>query len=211
MTREKIYKTMQTGILAIGLSGMPVYAAHAAAGVKVGVLTCHEASGWGSVVESTRDLKCVFSPSSGPSVHYTGHISKFGVDIGYQGASVIIWTVLAPALNMSPDDLAGNYVGATGGASVGIGASANVLVGGSNKSVSLQPVSFSRAIPALTWRPASARSRFSISRNNNPGTVSSSYRFFRASITTRRFLCLIAGESDCRPRRGWGLLGNVSA
>jgi hypothetical protein len=140
MTKGKFYRMAQAGLLATGLSMAPFYA-HAA-GVKVGVLSCHEASGWGMIFESTRDLRCVFSPSSGPSAHYTGHISKFGVDIGYQGAGVMIWTVLAPALNMSPGDLAGEYAGVTGGAAVGVGAAANVLVGGSNKSISLQPVSF---------------------------------------------------------------------
>ena len=92
--------------------------------------------------KSTRDLRCVFSPANGPSSHYAGHINKFGVDIGYKGASVIVWAVIAPALDVAPGDLAGEYVGASGGASVGVGLGANVLVGGSNKSISLQPVSF---------------------------------------------------------------------
>ncbi len=37
--------------------------------------------------------------------------------------------------------MAGTYGGVTGGAAVGVGANANVLIGGSDKTVSLQPVS----------------------------------------------------------------------
>ncbi len=40
-----------------------------------------------------------------------------------------------------PGVLAGSYVGATGSATVGVGAGANVLIGGSNRTISLQPVS----------------------------------------------------------------------
>jgi hypothetical protein len=140
MRRHTFNKTARIGLIVAGILAAPVSAD--AAGVKVGVLTCHEASGWGFIVESTRDLRCVFSPSSGPSSRYTGHISKFGVDIGYMGASVIVWSVVASEMHAAPDALAGEYAGVTGGASVGVGLGANVLVGGSNKSISLQPVSF---------------------------------------------------------------------
>jgi hypothetical protein len=131
---------MQASVLVLGLSAVPLYA-HAA-DVKIGLLTCHEASGWGFILASTRDLKCVYSPASGPGAHFTGHINRFGVDIGYLEAGVIVWTVIAPSANTGPGDLAGGYVGATGGASAGAGASANVLIGGFNKSISLQPLSF---------------------------------------------------------------------
>ena len=110
-------------------------------GVKVGILTCNVSSGWGFVFGSTRDLRCNFSPSSGPSEHYTGRIKKFGVDIGYVTSAVIVWAVLAPTSTVAPGALAGDYVGVTAAASVGVGVGANVLVGGFNKSVTLQPLS----------------------------------------------------------------------
>jgi hypothetical protein len=140
MTIKKWLKAAQGSALALSLCLFSPHA-HADAGIKVGVLTCHEASGWGFIVTSTRDLRCVFSPNSGESFHYLGHISKFGVDLGYQGAAVIIWTVFAPTTNVNPADLAGNYAGATANVAIGIGAGANVLIGGSNQSISLQPVS----------------------------------------------------------------------
>ena len=51
------------------------------------------------------------------------------------------WAVFAPTRDIGPGDLAGNYGGVTAGAAVGVGANANVLVGGSNRSIALQPLS----------------------------------------------------------------------
>jgi hypothetical protein len=42
---------------------------------------------------------------------------------------------------LAPGDLAGQYAGADASAVVGLGAGGNVLVGGSNKSIALQPLS----------------------------------------------------------------------
>jgi hypothetical protein len=53
----------------------------------------------------------------------------------------MVWAVLAPTTNPAPGSLAGTYVGATGSATVGVGVGANVLVGGSANSISLQPLS----------------------------------------------------------------------
>ena len=108
--------------------------------VKVGVITCHVSSGWGFVFGSTRDLRCVFS-GGGHTENYTGKISKFGVDIGYQQSGVILWAVLAPSTDLKAGALTGDYRGVTAGAAAGVGGNANVLVGGSTKSISLQPVS----------------------------------------------------------------------
>ncbi len=113
-----------------------------AAGVQAGVLSCNVASGWGFIFGSSREVKCTFSATvGGPVEHYAGHIGKFGVDIGYLQSAVIVWAVVAPAIQLAPGALAGSYGGVTGGAAVGIGAGANVLIGGFNKSISLQPVS----------------------------------------------------------------------
>ena len=43
--------------------------------------------------------------------------------------------------NLAPGALAGSYAGATASATVGVGVGANVLIGGSNRTISLQPVS----------------------------------------------------------------------
>ena len=110
-------------------------------GVKAGFLTCHVASGWGFVFGSSRAIKCEYSGGSNTSDHYSGTIAKFGVDIGYLSSAVMVWTVLAPTGDVAPGTLAGNYAGATGSASVGVGAGANTLVGGSGNHFMLQPLS----------------------------------------------------------------------
>lgn len=109
--------------------------------VKVGVLTCNVASGWGFVFGSSRALKCAYSPKPGVVENYVGRISKFGVDIGYLSNAVIVWGVFAPTTNLGSGALSGDYGGATASASVGAGLGANVLVGGSTKSIALQPLS----------------------------------------------------------------------
>ena len=115
--------------------------AKADTGVKAGVLTCNVESGWGFVFGSSRDLKCNYSGSGGRHEHYSGHIAKYGVDIGYLQGGVIVWGVVAPTADLKAGALAGDYGGATGGASVGVGGDANVLVGGFDRSIALQPVS----------------------------------------------------------------------
>jgi hypothetical protein len=112
-----------------------------AADVRVGTLTCHEASGWGFVFGSSRDLNCVLARSGGAVERYSGTISKFGVDIGYSKSAVVVWGVIAATSDMRPGSLAGGYGGVTGSASVGAGGGANVLVGGFGRSITLQPVS----------------------------------------------------------------------
>ena len=111
------------------------------AGVRVGVLTCNVSSGWGLVFGSSKDLNCTFSPTPDRTEDYTGTINKYGVDIGYSHAGVMAWAVFAPSSTLAPGSLAGNYGGATAGASAGVGANANALVGGSDKHISLQPLS----------------------------------------------------------------------
>jgi hypothetical protein len=112
-----------------------------AQGVKAGVLTCNVAGGFGFIFGSSRSVNCTFSAGSAPPQHYVGAINKFGVDIGYVQGAVMVWAVLAPTTNPAPGSLAGTFVGATGSATVGVGVGANVLIGGSANSISLQPLS----------------------------------------------------------------------
>ena len=112
-------------------------------GVKIGTLTCKVSSGWGFVFGSSKDLKCVFSPDGAKmSDRYRGTIKKFGLDVGYTEAGVIVRAVFAPTKNVGKGALIGNYAGVTAAATVGVGAGANVIIGGGN-SVSLQPLSLS--------------------------------------------------------------------
>jgi Protein of unknown function (DUF992) len=133
--------------VAISGLGMALVLAHgtpaeAQGGVRVGTLTCNVAGGWGFVFGSSKALRCVLSPGpSGQPVHYVGRVNKFGVDIGYTQGGVLVWGVFAPTTNINASALSGTFVGATASATVGVGAGANVLVGGTNNSISLQPLS----------------------------------------------------------------------
>lgn len=110
-------------------------------GVKVGVLTCHQSSGWGFIFGSTKELRCHFTNGSGREERYVGEVQKFGVDIGYTRSAVIIWDVVAPNTGMAHGALAGDYAGAQASVAVIGGVGANVLVGGLDRSITLQPVS----------------------------------------------------------------------
>ncbi len=124
---------------ALALAARP--AAAQSSQVKVGTLTCSLSSGVGLIVASQRNVNCVFrSGPNEPAEDYTGTMTRVGVDIGVTAGGVIIWAVFADT-NRYAGMLTGTYVGATAEMSVAAGLGANVLVGGSNHTVALQPVS----------------------------------------------------------------------
>jgi hypothetical protein len=88
-------------------------------------------------------LRCTYSPNSGAGEHYTGTFSKYGLDIGYADKGVLVWGVVAPSSDVRSGALEGDYAGATANATIGIGLGANVLIGGLDKSIALQPLSVS--------------------------------------------------------------------
>jgi Protein of unknown function (DUF992) len=126
-----------SAMLVAASAALPAYAAH----VEVGVLNCTVYGGAGLVFGSTKDIDCKFKGASGGTEHYRGSINKFGIDLGFTDKSKIIWTVLAPSSDLPKGALAGNYGGVSAEATVGLGVGANALVGGSNDTVALQPVS----------------------------------------------------------------------
>ena len=125
---------------ALALSAPAQAAPH---GVNVGTLTCNVASGWGFVFGSSKDLHCTFRQNDRHVEHYTGEISKFGVDIGYTEGGVLVWGVVSASSDVRSGALEGDYVGATANATIGVGLGANALVGGFDKSFALQPLSVS--------------------------------------------------------------------
>jgi len=147
--------------VAVGLAAGSAGPAAAQGGVQIGTLTCNASGAWGFIFGSTRDLSCTFS-APGRVEYYRGQIARFGVDIGYTQGGVLIWTVVAPTAMLRPGDLAGTYGGATASATVGIGIGANALIGGSNNTVALQPLSLeaqrglnvAAGVASLTLAPA---------------------------------------------------------
>ena len=108
--------------------------------VQVGTLACSISAGIGLVVASQRNVSCNFQPDGGPPEAYTGTITRIGVDVGFTTGGAMVWGVFADT-NRYAGMLTGTYAGATAEATVAAGLGANVLVGGSNHSVALQPLS----------------------------------------------------------------------
>jgi hypothetical protein len=136
------------GVAAIALTVASVEPA-AAQQVRAGLLTCDVSAGLGMIIGSQKLIACAFAPDNprGPDRHedYDGTITKYGLDLGITGGGVMMWAVFTSTV-AGPGFLAGDYVGATGEASLGAGLGANVLVGGSNRTVTLQPISVSGQI-----------------------------------------------------------------
>jgi hypothetical protein len=128
-------------ILTIGLCALPARAQDQKMTVRAGYLTCHVASGWGFVFGSSRAVNCAYTRDKNYTEYDNGSITKFGADIGYLSSAVILSAVVAPTANLGEGALAGHYGGATASVALGVGAGANVLVGGFKKSIALQPIS----------------------------------------------------------------------
>jgi hypothetical protein len=109
--------------------------------VQVGVLECRGGASVGFVVGSVTNLGCVLRIDGMPEDRYVATIRKVGVDLGITQESALAWGVYAPVARLGPGDLAGDYAGAQGSASVGLGLGGNVLIGGSANSIALQPLS----------------------------------------------------------------------
>jgi Protein of unknown function (DUF992) len=131
----------------LALATLPVDPA-AAQRVRAGVLTCDISAGIGFIIGSQKSLACTFAPEPpGPPQVYSGSISKFGLDIGATGGGVMVWAVFTDSIAPpGPGFLAGDYFGATGQVTVAAGLGANVLIGGSNRTVALQPVSVDSSV-----------------------------------------------------------------
>ncbi|GLK76427.1 hypothetical protein GCM10008171_16810 [Methylopila jiangsuensis] len=115
----------------------------ARSGVQVGVLSCKSPGSIGYILGSSKELACEYRPAGAryPVDAYLGTLGKIGVDVGATGPSVLQWAVVAHSDAIGPGDLAGSYRGASASAAALVGGGANVLVGGSRSTISLQPLS----------------------------------------------------------------------
>jgi len=126
---------------AAALATAPVPPADAQpARIQVGSLNCSLSASIGLVLGSQRNVSCLLHSDNAPDEPYSGTMTRIGLDIGATSGGRIVWAVFA-GTNRFVGMLDGTYVGATAEASIAIGLGANVLVGGSNRSVALQPVS----------------------------------------------------------------------
>ena len=115
-------------------------------GVQLGVLNCRGGASVGFVVGSVTNLGCVLTGTGRPDQPYVATIRKVGLDLGITEETALSWAVFAPVNYNGPGDISGNYGGAQGSASFGVGVGANVLVGGSQNSIALQPLSLQGSV-----------------------------------------------------------------
>jgi Protein of unknown function (DUF992) len=109
---------------------------------SAGVLTCNMGPSIGLLIGSRQRLACRFAPNGPyPPEAYVGIMGTIGLDVGITAGGVMAWGVLAPTAGPMQGKLAGTYVGASGAVGVGVGVGANLLFGGSNRSIALQPLS----------------------------------------------------------------------
>ena len=109
--------------------------------VQIGVLECRGGASIGFIVGSVTNLGCVLRADGMPDDRYIATIRKVGVDLGITQESALAWGVWAPVARLGPGDLSGNYAGAQGSAAIGVGVGGNALIGGSDNSIALQPLS----------------------------------------------------------------------
>ena len=129
--------------------------------VKVGRLQCEVAGGLGMIIASSKEMECRFTSTGGHSEMYHGRINKFGLDIGATQRGTLTWDVFAPTEGRLRFALAGEYAGVGASATVGVGLGANALVGGSDRQISLQPLSvqtqtgmdIAAGVSSMTLRP----------------------------------------------------------
>lgn len=120
------------------MAGRPAHAQPAR--LQIGSLNCSLSSSVGMLVGSQKNVSCILHSDNMPDEPYQGTLSRIGLDIGATSGGRIVWAVFA-STNRYSGMLNGSYVGATAEASIAFGLGANVLVGGSNRSIALQPVS----------------------------------------------------------------------
>jgi hypothetical protein len=108
---------------------------------QLGTLVCNMGARVGLVVGSRQQLECRYTQVESRRVeNYTGRITRFGLDLGFTVGGVMRWRVFARTRGQQNGALAGQYVGASGDASLGLGIGGKFLIGGTRRSIMLQPV-----------------------------------------------------------------------
>src|SRR5262245_22592091 len=142
MFQAPLWKLTSTIAMFAAIMTLDPATAQQPSGVNVGMLNCKLAPSVGLIFGSHQTMACRFAPAGPfPPQIYTGVINSVGLDIGFSAGGALAWAVFAPTAGELFGGLAGQYVGISGEIGVGVGAGANILVGGSNRTISLQPLS----------------------------------------------------------------------
>lgn len=128
--------------LALVALALPTWTKAQPAWTQVGVLTCRLNPSIGFVIAGHQSMECNYQPAGPfPPQPYQGAFNMVGLNVGVTAGGVLSWTVFAPTTGVPAGALAGEYIGASGDVGIGVGAGANILIGGSGRSIALQPLS----------------------------------------------------------------------
>ena len=132
-------------VLSAFLLVSPALNAEEKAGVKVGtlVITAVPGSGRNLIVRSSVDVEATFKDEAGKTEHYIGEMGiKLGLDLSFKTSEKLGYVVFSPSSDYRTGSYAlqGKYFGTKASAAFGAGASAQLLIGGFDKSFTLQPL-----------------------------------------------------------------------
>jgi hypothetical protein len=109
---------------------------------QIGLLSCDVSSGIGLILMQKQSMTCTFRRTGSSSVErYTGTIKEYGLELGGVEKGHLVWAVGAAMQGGAAGALGGTYAGVAADAAFGPGVGASVLIGGTGRAFSLQPVS----------------------------------------------------------------------
>jgi hypothetical protein len=142
-------KTFTKSITFLALLGIAVFVSSslyaADTGVKVGSLEIKaiESTSHNLIIRSSVDVVAVFTDTDGKTEHYVGEMGyKLGVDFSHKTEEDLEYLVFSAASEYKTGSYAlqGKYFGTKVSAEAGVGMGAQLLLGGGNKSFTLQPL-----------------------------------------------------------------------
>jgi hypothetical protein len=159
----KHYSTL-AALALMAMLAMPADAQAPPSWTQAGMLTCRLNPSIGFIIAGHQSMECRFNLNGPyPPQAYEGALNTVGLDIGFTAGGVMGWAVFAPTTGVPAGALAGEYVGVSGDIGIGAGVGANILMGGSGRTIALQPVSLEGSVAVnvalgvsgLKLRPAS--------------------------------------------------------
>jgi hypothetical protein len=141
------YRFLLAPFALVATLAMPAAAQAPQSWTQVGGLSCQVDPNVGFIVVGSQSMRCLFTPNAPQEREaYAGALNTVGLNVGISAGGVLGWAVFAPTTGLPVGALAGEYVGVSGDIGIGLGAGANVLLGGSNRTIALQPISLQASI-----------------------------------------------------------------
>jgi hypothetical protein len=129
-------------MLLVGLLEIVAAPLEAQVSSQVGLLACDLSPGIGLIFVEKQAMICTFRPTGGGHVdRYSGSIVDYGIAIGGIQQGHLAWAVAATTQGVPKGALAGTYAGVSADVAAGPGVGASVLIGGTERAFSLQPIS----------------------------------------------------------------------